>query len=168
MGYWTPPAAAPPQCAVAAMVAVKSMWAEHSAPHLSSGGVEGSGCTGPVVGLCAACCLPWPVSPPFELGEGSAGPCRVPSRWGIGACVHRVCVWSDPCGVVSLGVKRGRCWGCDIWLALASPALQSWGGRAYCACPLPMNCNRWWHVVMVGAALLESVIPSMLSVRVAD
>lgn len=78
------------------------------------------------------------------------------------------CVWLDSRGVVSLGAKGGRCWGCDIRSALASPALQSGCRRTYCACPLPMNRSRWWCVVMVGAALLESVIPRMLSLRVAD
>ena len=82
--------------------------------------------------------------------------------------MRHVCVRLDPCGVVSLGAKGGRCWGCDIRLALASPAPQLWCRRAYCACLLPMNRSQWWRVVTVGAVSLESVIPRMLSLRGAD
>lgn len=94
LGVPDPPAAVAPECVVPPVVAAKSMWVEHPAPHLPSGGGEGSGCAGPVVGPCAACCLPWPVPPPFELGEGPAGPRRVSGRWGIGACMCRVCGWT--------------------------------------------------------------------------
>ena len=41
LGVSDPPAAAPPECAVAAVAAAKSAWAEHPAPHLSSGGGGG-------------------------------------------------------------------------------------------------------------------------------
>lgn len=168
MGYWTP------QLLLLLSVQWLPWWllracGQNTLPPISPLGVlRGVGALAPWWGCVLLVAYRGLCLPPFELGEGSAGPCWVPSRWGIGACMHHMCVWLDPCGVVSLGVKGGRCWGCDIRLALASPALQSWGGRAYCACPLPMNCSRWWHVVMVGAALLESVIPSMLSIRVAD
>ena len=41
LGVSDPPAAAPPECAVAAVAAAKSAWAEHPAPHLPSGGGGG-------------------------------------------------------------------------------------------------------------------------------
>lgn len=73
-----------------------------------------------------------------------------------------------PRGVVSLGAKGGRCWGRDVRSAPASPAPQPWCGRAYRARPLPTSRSRWRRAVTVGAASLESVIPRMSSLGVAD
>ena len=53
LGVLDPPAAAPPECAVAA---AKSAWAEHPAP-TSLGAVRGGVCAGPTVGPCATRCL---------------------------------------------------------------------------------------------------------------
>ena len=57
-------------------------------PHLPSGVGEGAGAPAPRLGPCAARCLPRPAPPPFELGEGPAGPRRASGRWrGTGARV---------------------------------------------------------------------------------
>lgn len=167
LGVSDPPAAAPPECAVAAVAAAKSAWAEHPAPTSPLGAV-GGGCAGPAVGPCAARCLPRPAPPPFELGEGPAGPRRASGRWGGPERACAACARGRPRGVVSLGAKGGRCWRRDVRSAPASPAPQPWCGRAYRARPLPTSRSRWRRAVTVGAASLESVIPGMSSLGVAD
>ena len=70
---------------------------QNTPPPTAPLGAVGGGCAGPAVGPCAARCLPRPAPPPFELGEGRAGPRRASGRWGgTGACVRRVCARSAP------------------------------------------------------------------------
>lgn len=109
LGVSDPPAAAPPECAVAAVAAAKSAWAEHPAPRTSPLGAVGGGCAGPAVGPCAARCLPRPAPPPFELGEGPAGPRRASRQVGGDRSVRAPRVRAvGPRGVVSLGAKGGK------------------------------------------------------------
>ena len=93
---------------------------------------------------------------PLQVGGGSRW--APPGVWqvgGTGAWVRCVCTRSAPHGVVSLGAEGGRCWGCNVQLALASPTLQPWCGRAYRACPFPTSHSWWRRVVTVRAASLE-------------
>lgn len=93
---------------------------------------------------------------PLQVGGGTRW--APPGVWqvgGTGAWVRCVCTRSAPHGVVSLGAEGGRCWGCNVQLALASPTLQPWCGRAYRACPFPTSHSWWRRVVTVRAASLE-------------
>ena len=154
LGVLDPPAAAPPECAVAVVAAAKSVWAEHPTP-TSLGAVGGAcvpasrwGCV-PLVAYC---------DPRLPLQVGGGTRWAPPGVWqvgGTGAWVRCVCTRSAPHGVVSLGAEGGRCWGCNVQLALASPTLQPWCGRAYRACPFPTSHSWWRRVVTVRAASLE-------------
>ena len=119
-----------------------------------------------------AVCLSLPTAArasPFKLGEGLAGSRRASGRWGArSVCACAVCVRSAPCGVVSLGAKGGRCWGARCLVGPRFPSPQTWCRRAYCARPFSTSRSQWRRAVMVGAASLESVIPRMSSLRVAD
>lgn len=168
LGVSDPPAAAPPACAVAAVAAAKSAWAEHPAPHLPSGG--GGGRVRRPRGGAVCRSLPTAArASPLRVGGGSRWAPPGVRQVGGDRSVRAPRVRAvGPRGVVSLGAKGGRCWGRDVRSAPASPAPQPWCGRAYRARPLPTSRSRWRRAVTVGAASLESVIPRMSSLGVAD
>ena len=82
---------------------------QNTPPPTSPLGAVGGGCAGPAVGPCAARCLPRPAPPPFELGEGPAGPRRASRQVGGDRSVRAPRVRAvGPRGVVSLGAKGGK------------------------------------------------------------
>lgn len=82
---------------------------QNTPPRTSPLGAVGGGCAGPAVGPCAARCLPRPAPPPFELGEGPAGPRRASRQVGGDRSVRAPRVRAvGPRGVVSLGAKGGK------------------------------------------------------------
>lgn len=169
LGVSDPPAAAPPECAVAAVEAAKSAWAEHPAPHLPpGGGGAGAGAPAPRWGRVPLVAYRGPRLPPSSWGRVPLGPAGRPAGGGDRSVRASRVRAVGPRGVVSLGAKGGRCWGRDVRSAPASPAPQLWCGRAYRARPLPTSRSRWRRAVTVGAASLESVIPRMSSLGVAD
>jgi len=105
---------------------------------------------------------------PLQVGGGSRWVPPGVRQVGGPERACAVCVRSAPCGVVSLGAKGGRCWGARRLVGPRFPSPQTWCRRAYCARPLSPSRSQWQRAVMVGAALLESVIPRMSSLRVAD
>lgn len=97
LGVSDPPAAAPPECAVAAVAAAKSAWAEHPAPAPPLWGRWGAGAPAPRWGRVPLVAYRGPRLPPSSWGRVPLGPAGRPGRWGgTGACVRRVCARSAP------------------------------------------------------------------------
>ena len=108
LGVSDPPAAAPPECAVAAVAAAKSAWAEHPAPHLPSGG--GGGRVRRPRGGAVCRSLPTAArASPLRVGGGSRWAPPGVRQVGGDRSVRAPRVRAvGPRGVVSLGAKGGK------------------------------------------------------------
>lgn len=127
LGVPDPPAAAPPECAVATVATARAR-GRRRLPPPALRGRGGMGAPAPRWGRVAAPCLPRPAPPPSELGEGPAGPrwaCPVSGGGSRCACAVRARgrpPWCEPRGKEGEGEARR-----PVGRALASPSPRSRG-----------------------------------------
>ena len=123
LGVPDPPAAAPPECAVAAVAAARAR-GQNTPPTSPLGLVRGRVRRPRGWGRVPLVAYRGPRLPPSSWERVPLGPAGRPAGGGgPGRALCRVRARAvGPRGVVSLGARAGRCWGRDARSAPASPA----------------------------------------------